>query len=374
MDELRDLIALGNEGAPQEWLDHLTGEGVGGGYEGAHGEEMESLMEEGGGCPELPIQATPEMAYLQCSGANYTPGRGGCPIEWIVIHYTAGSVTAEGAANANCRYFAGGSRGASAHYFVDDGYTIWQSVAECDTAWAVGVWSLNQRSISIEVCSAGAFTEAEIARLAWLVHHLMAKYGIGADHIIRHYDCNGKHCPAYYVDESRWQALRKRITAGGSGQEASKGKVDKVQSVNAKGGTFSTVHKAGGHNGKKASEYRMMRLASSIEKYLKLGYKRYGKAFTIKPGGTVPVYRLRNSGTGDEMFCTSLDEAKSCEEMGYTYLGVPFIAPKSGKPMYRLYAPKRGMHRWTPDVAERDRKVKAGWTDEGVAFCVDSVQ
>lgn len=154
-----------------------------------------------------------------------------------------------------------------------------------------------------------------------------------------------------------------------------KKKVDKVKSVNGKGGTFSCMYKAGGHNGRKCSQYRWMRLKESIAKYLKLGYKKYGKTFTVKPGGTVPVYKLRNAGNGDDMLTTSLSEAKSCEGMGWTYQGVPFMAPKSGLPMYRLYCPTRGEHRFTPDKAERDRKLKTGkWEDEKVAFFVDSVQ
>ena len=213
--ELERIMALGNEGAPAEWLAHLTGEGVGEGFEGAHGEELDRLMAEGPSEPELPIQATPETAFLQCHGTNYTRGRGGCRIEWIVVHYTAGSVTAAGAANANARYFASNAdRGASAHYFVDDGHTVWQSVADGDTAWAVGVWSLNQRSVSVEVCSDGAFTPSEVERLSWLVRMLMARHGVPADHVIRHYDCNGKRCPAHYVDEARWRDLHARITSG----------------------------------------------------------------------------------------------------------------------------------------------------------------
>jgi len=40
-ETLEDLIALGNEGAPQEWLDHLNGQGIGEGHEGIGSEEIE---------------------------------------------------------------------------------------------------------------------------------------------------------------------------------------------------------------------------------------------------------------------------------------------------------------------------------------------
>lgn len=216
-ETLEQLIALGNEGAPQEWIDHLTGQGIGDGYEGITAEEVDRIIASGELVAEAEqiIQATYETKFLQCNASNYTKGRGGNSVQWLVIHYTAGAKTAEGAAEANCIYFGREANlGASAHYFVCDGYTIWQSVSEDDTAWHAGNWAINQRSIGIEVCTAGAFTEAEIERLTWLVQHLMAKYGIAADHVIRHYDANGKQCPAYYVDSARWKELHARITTG----------------------------------------------------------------------------------------------------------------------------------------------------------------
>lgn len=216
-ETLEQLIALGNEGAPQEWLDHLTGQGIGNGHEGITAEEVEKIIASGELIAEADqiIQATYETRFLQCNATNFTKGRGGNSVQWLVIHYTAGAKTSDGAAEANCIYFGREANlGASAHYFVCDGYTIWQSVSESDTAWHAGNWAINQRSIGIEVCTAGAFTEAEIERLTWLVQHLMAKYGIAADHVIRHYDANGKHCPAHYVDAARWKELHARITTG----------------------------------------------------------------------------------------------------------------------------------------------------------------
>lgn len=42
----------------------------------------------------------------------------------------------------------------------------------------------------------------------------MAKYGIGASGVIRHYDVTGKLCPAPYVAASKWAALKAAITGG----------------------------------------------------------------------------------------------------------------------------------------------------------------
>ena len=209
LDQLKEL---GNADAPQEWLDYWTGEGIGDGLEGITGETLDTIM-----ANDLldesaqAIQATYEFRHIACNRGNYTPGRQGKPIQYIVLHYTAGSKTAEGAAQANCIYFGREKVGASAHYFVDDGYTVFNSVDEADTAWHAGNWNINTRSIGIEVCTNGAYTEKEIETLTQLVQQLMAKHGIPASRVIRHFDANGKHCPAFYVDQVRWEALKARL-------------------------------------------------------------------------------------------------------------------------------------------------------------------
>ena len=55
-------------------------------------------------------------------------------IKFIVIHY----VGATGGAKANCEYYAGGNRGASAHYYVGFEGEVWQSVEDKDIAWHCG--------------------------------------------------------------------------------------------------------------------------------------------------------------------------------------------------------------------------------------------
>ena len=109
-------------------------------------------------------------------------------------------------------------QGASAHYFVDDiTPEIYQSVAEGDTAWHAGDWQMNRRAFGIEIVSAGeGFSATEVEKLGWLVRKLMAKYGIGASGVIRHYDVTGKLCPAPYVAASKWAALKAAITGGGA--------------------------------------------------------------------------------------------------------------------------------------------------------------
>ena len=149
--------------------------------------------------------------FVQCDPRNYTRGRGGNPVNTVVVHYTGTNASAHN----NLLYFSRNKVGASAHYFIDRDGTLCQSVAESDTAWHAGNWPVNQHSVGIEVVSAGEdFTEAQVSTLAALVQDLMARYGIPEGSVIRHYDVTGKLCPAPYVDASKWAALKSRILGG----------------------------------------------------------------------------------------------------------------------------------------------------------------
>lgn len=56
-------------------------------------------------------------------------------IKYIVIHY----VGATGGAVANCKWYAGADRSASAHYYVDFDGSVWQSVEDKNIAWVIQV-------------------------------------------------------------------------------------------------------------------------------------------------------------------------------------------------------------------------------------------
>lgn len=156
--------------------------------------------------------AMPEVSeFVQCDGRNYTHGRGGHAVDHIVVHYTG----TDASAHNNLLYFSRNAASASAHYFVDRDGTLRQSVPESDTAWHAGKFAMNQRSVGIECVSAGEdFTEEQVATLAALVQDLMARYGIPASSVIRHYDVTGKECPAPYVDQGKWDVLHDRIANG----------------------------------------------------------------------------------------------------------------------------------------------------------------
>lgn len=154
------------------------------------------------------------ILFKQCGSDHMTRGRSRA-VDRIVVHFTATLASARN----NATYFSRNEgQGASAHYFVDDiTPEIYQSVAEGDTAWHAGDWQMNCRAIGIEVVSAGEdFSATEVEKLGWLVKRLMARYGIGASGVIRHYDVTGKLCPAPYVAASKWAALKAAITGGGS--------------------------------------------------------------------------------------------------------------------------------------------------------------
>ena len=66
------------------------------------------------------------IVFKACNAANYKKGRTS-PIKYIVIHYTAGNGDT---AKNNADYYASAKIEASAHYFVDEGNIIYQSVKD----------------------------------------------------------------------------------------------------------------------------------------------------------------------------------------------------------------------------------------------------
>lgn len=167
----------------------------------------------------------------------------GREILYIVAHYTAGLSSGAGAAEEVADWFAHGPREASADFIVDDETTIQYNPDPAKRyCWSVGgprydtrggaLYGIagNANSISVEICStnstgqmteandpAWGYTDAVLERAASLIRYLMKEYHIDIDHVIRHYDVNGKPCPgiigwnADTGDESRWEAFKKRL-------------------------------------------------------------------------------------------------------------------------------------------------------------------
>lgn len=155
----------------------------------------------------LPIQR-------KISNYNYS-SRKGNSVKYIVIHYTGNKGDT---ALDNVTYFSNGDRNASAHYFVDDN-SIWQSVEESNSAWAVGDGKgaygiTNQNSISIEMCcnTSGVISETTENNALELVKYLQNKYNIANNNVVRHYDASRKSCPNWSTNNwSRWTNFKNKL-------------------------------------------------------------------------------------------------------------------------------------------------------------------
>lgn len=164
-------------------------------------------------------------------------------IEYIVVHYTAGTSSKKGKAKSTANYFNKKTTKASADFIVDDATIIQYN---CDInnqyAWHCGgskyktkggsLYKIctNSNSIGIEICSSNQnnkvenpndkswyFTEDAIDNAALLVFDLMNVYNIPLENVVRHYDCTGKLCPgiigwnADSGDETEWKNFKEHV-------------------------------------------------------------------------------------------------------------------------------------------------------------------
>lgn len=230
--------------------------------------------------------ATKPTINQNLTTVNRTSGNSGR--KWIVIYNVGTAATAEGAAYNNTVYFKSTYRGASAHYFVDKG-SIWQCVSLDDTAWHCGTTGTyysecrNSTSIGIELCGNSTFPDAEIKLAAKLVQWLMDKYDIDADHVIRHYDVTHKSCPAAYLTDSKWSALKATLV-GSSSSSSSSSSTSSSTSVNYK----VKVTASSGLNVRKGAG----------TSYAKVTAIPYGKTVTITKKSSNWGYTTYNSKSG----------------------------------------------------------------------------
>ena len=161
--------------------------------------------------------------------SNYGDKRKTSDITYIVIHFTANDGDSD---EGNANYFAKPlERKASAHYFIDDD-SVTKSVPDDYVAYSVGGTrytdcvktgggrlykiAVNRNTLNIEMCDTvkdGTVKaqEATLDNTAALVRKKMKQYNIDIDHVIRHFDVTGKHCPAYMMDEQAWAEFKARI-------------------------------------------------------------------------------------------------------------------------------------------------------------------
>ena len=174
------------------------------------------------------------------ANTTYAPGR---QIKYLAVHYTAGVTCSSGAASSCATWFANPSAGGSADYIVDEGGLVQYNPDPWNRyCWAVGGSKYNTKGgrlygvaknsncVSLEICSGNKtgkitypndpayyFTDKVIAMAKEAVELIMDLYHIDADHVIRHYDVNGKCCPgvigwnADSGSEDKWNAFHESI-------------------------------------------------------------------------------------------------------------------------------------------------------------------
>lgn len=163
---------------------------------------------------------------------NYGSQRSTSQIKYIILHYTANDGDTD---ENNGIYFKRNIVEASAHYFVDSD-SVTQSVPDDYVAWSVGGakyasceqtgggsfygLACNTNSISIELCDDvrnGVIypSEKTIENALELTKSLMKKYNVPASRVIRHFDVNGKICPAYWcgtdAKNKKWAEIKARL-------------------------------------------------------------------------------------------------------------------------------------------------------------------
>ncbi|MCD2347174.1 N-acetylmuramoyl-L-alanine amidase [Clostridium guangxiense] len=154
---------------------------------------------------------------------NYSSGN---DIKYIVVHDTA-NMDRGADAEAHYRYFNGGDRQSSAHYFVDDKEIV-QLIEDYNASWHCGDGGgrygiTNHNSIGVEICvNCDCNYEKSVSNAVDLVKFLMGKYNVPIDKVVRHYDASRKMCPQSMSANNwqRWWSFKNRLSSGTSNQVA----------------------------------------------------------------------------------------------------------------------------------------------------------
>ena len=184
------------------------------------------------------------MNIIECTNTANTTELKNRKIKYIVIHYTAGITSRPGTAKSNARYFAKETTKASADFIIDDENIVqYNPDIKNRYCWHCGGSKYKTKggslykvctsanSIGIEMCSTNSakkvtnpndvnwyFTDSVIDNCVELTKKLMKEYDIKPDHVIRHYDINGKLCPGIIGwnedtnDISKWQDFIVRVS------------------------------------------------------------------------------------------------------------------------------------------------------------------
>lgn len=233
------------------------------------------------------------MAYTMkkniANKANYGGKRALSSVKWIVIHYTANDGDTD---ENNGKYFHNNVVKASSNYFVDSD-SITECVPDEYAAYAVGGSKYNNaggkyygkctnsNSISIELCDdvkdGKIYPSAKTIENAIAFTKLkMKEFGINADHVIRHYDVNGKLCPAYWcgsdTKDKKWKSEFWNKLSGVVNNKEDKTETNKKETSSAKTVNYKVkINTASGVNVRKGPG----------ENYSKITAVANGKTTTI---------------------------------------------------------------------------------------------
>ena len=191
---------------------------------------------------------TSNINIIQRTSTHNTTSKPNRTIEWIVVHYTAGTASTRGSAQNTAHYFSTTTNQASADFIVDD-ETIVQYNPDPRNyyCWSVGgnrysnhTTSLseqyygqckNNNSISVEMCSRKTNTASltvtdddwyitkETQNMAiQLITYLLREYNIDKSHVIMHHQVTGKLCPQPWTKNENalvgWNTFLNAIKAG----------------------------------------------------------------------------------------------------------------------------------------------------------------
>lgn len=156
---------------------------------------------------------------------SYAPGKRNLKsVKAIVIHYT-GNIG--DTAKNNAVYFnTGNTRVAGAHIFIDADGKIYKSINFNKIAYSVGGFYSssngaaqyynklnNSNTISIELCNlTGQATKKQIESTKYMIKKIRKKCP-NATKIVRHWDINGKNCPAPFAGKNNklWKKFKMEV-------------------------------------------------------------------------------------------------------------------------------------------------------------------
>ena len=175
-----------------------------------------------------------KIKSIPAKSVSYGGTRSLTSVKAIVIHYTGNDGdTAEN----NGSYFASGNtRSAGAHFFVGQDGAVVQSIDMERIAWAVGGSKYsggggkyygtytNANTVSIELCDNASKdpSDKQVKAVVQLIKYIR-KQCPNAKKVIRHWDVNGKSCPARMTSDSAWNTFLSRIGEGSVAETATNG-------------------------------------------------------------------------------------------------------------------------------------------------------